>query len=129
MGAQEGNLFAAIAAITMLTFLRPAPQPRTGKWMPVSGPLMETVGGWPLIQGRTPVVASFASQQGPSVIMVFHGEWIDRLAMIPKNQSMHVDGKLKEVERSNVVLDPCELIDSDPKANTPKRSPNSPAQP
>jgi hypothetical protein len=92
-----------------------------GKWMPVSGPLLETMGGWPLFNERAPVVASFASQEGPSVIMVFHGEWIDRLATIPKNGSMFVYGQIKEVGRSKIVLDPCELIDSDPKTNTPKR--------
>jgi len=80
-----------------------------GKWMPVSGPLLETMGGWPIFNERSPVVASFASQQGPSIIMVFHGEWIDRLAMIPKNQSMSVNGQIKEVGRSKVVLDPCVL--------------------
>jgi hypothetical protein len=83
-----------------------------GKWMPVSGPLLETVGGWPLLRERTPVVASFASSQlGPSIIMVFHGEWIDRLAMIPKNENIFVHGQINEIGRSKIVLDPCELID------------------
>jgi hypothetical protein len=82
-----------------------------GKWMSVSGPLFETVGGYPLLEDRTPVVASLSLQQGPSIIMVFHGEWIDRLAVIPKNQNIFVHGQIEEIGRSKIVLNPCELID------------------
>jgi TIR domain len=99
-----------------------------GKWMPVSGPLLEIVGGYPFLEVRTPVVASFALQ-GPSIIMVFHGEWIDRLAMIEKNQIMFVHGKISKIGRSKIVLDPCELMVSDPTTNASGQSPHSPARP
>jgi hypothetical protein len=98
-----------------------------GKWMPVSGPLSETMGGFPFLQGRTPVVATLSSQ-GPHVIMVFHDEWIDRLAMYSKNQNIFVSGQIKEVGRAKIVLDPCELID-DPAANVPAQSPNATTRP
>jgi hypothetical protein len=101
-----------------------------GKWMPVSGPLLETVGGYPFLQGRTPVVASLERQQGPSVILVFHNEWIDRLAMIPKNKIISVHGQIEDIGRSKVVLNPCELVDEpDPKTNTPTQSPNASTRP
>jgi hypothetical protein len=86
-----------------------------GKWIKVSGPLFETVGGWPLFGERSPVVTSFASQQGPTVTMIFRGKSIDRLAMIPKNQNISVLGQINEIGRSKIGLDNCELMDSESK--------------
>ena len=82
-----------------------------GKWMPVHGPLFEfVVGGWPMFGGRAPVVASLASK-GPVVTMVFSGESIDRIAMVAANQNISVLGKIKEIERSKIVLEDCDLMD------------------
>jgi hypothetical protein len=99
-----------------------------GKWMPISGPLLETMGGFPIFQGRSPVVATLSSQ-GPHVVLVFHDEWIDRLAMISKNQNISVFGQIKEVGRSRIVLDPCEFMDSDPATSVPVQSPNATTRP
>jgi hypothetical protein len=93
-----------------------------GKWMPVSGPLHEVMGGWPILGDRTPAVAAFVSK-GPSVLMVFSGEWIDRVAMLQKNQSIYVIGQIEVIERSKIVLENCELVDSDQTTNAQRQFP------
>lgn len=84
-----------------------------GKWLPVSGRLSEVMGGWDLLGGRTPAVATFLIQKGPSVIMIFQDEWIDRLAPTPKGQQIFVHGTITKVNSDKVELDNCELVDSD----------------
>jgi hypothetical protein len=80
--------------------------------MLVSGPLLEAFGGWPFLKEKTPAVTALAQQGRPSVLMVFHGEWIDRLAAIPKDQSISVHGQINEIGHSKIVLENCELTDS-----------------
>lgn len=89
-----------------------------GKWMIVSGPLLDVTGGWPFVENRIPAVAVLDNYpSSASVIMMFSGEWIDRIAMIPKKQNIYVQGQIKEIERSKVVLENCELIESGPMTN------------
>jgi hypothetical protein len=80
-----------------------------GKWIQVSGPLLDTVGGFHFMQGRTPVVATLSRERPPSILMVFHDEWLDRLAMFSKNQNISVSGQIREIGRAKVVLDPVNL--------------------
>jgi hypothetical protein len=97
-----------------------------GKWLLVSGSLLETFGGYPLLEGKAPAVAAFASMlKRPSIIMVFHDEWIDRLATVAKNQNISVSGQIKEIGRDKIVLNHCELVErfSDDLPATPATSP------
>jgi len=100
-----------------------------GKWMPVSGPLLEAFGGWPFLKEKTPAVTALAQQGRPSVIMVFHGEWIDRLAVIPKDQSISAHGQINEIGHSKIVLENCELIDSVSAEALIAKAPTEPATP
>ena len=83
----------------------------TGKWMQVTGALGEVVGGEPFLSGRSPAVGSLKSTTGTSFLLVFKGEWIERAAMVPKNQTVTVRGKIQEISRVYVTLEDVELID------------------
>jgi hypothetical protein len=67
-----------------------------------------------VFQERSPAVGVF-NQKGPTVLMLFRGEWIDRISIIPKGQIISVQGKIAAVEYSKVTLENCELVD--PNAN------------
>ena len=95
----------------------------TGKWMQVTGALGEVVGGEPFLSGRSPAVGSLKSTTGTSFLLVFKGEWIQRAAMVPKNQTVTVRGKIQEISRVYVTLEDVELID--PTNEGPTRSPRA----
>ena len=82
---------------------------QVGKWMLVSGPLGEIHSS-----GRVHALVVFASQKKPIVYMWFSDEWIDRLALLSKNQNITVIGQLKKVTDYNatVELENCELLAS-----------------
>ena len=61
--------------------------------------------------------------------MVFHGEWIDRLAVIPKDQSISVHGQINEIGHSKIVLENCELIDAVSSEALIAEAPTEPATP
>jgi hypothetical protein len=87
-----------------------------GKWVLVSGPVGE-------IHSSTKdfALVVFASRKKPSIYMWFSGEWIDRLASLPKNKQISVVGQLKKVTdySATVELENCELLDTDPATNAP----------
>jgi hypothetical protein len=82
-----------------------------GKWILVTGPLGEVIGGYPVFGTRSAAVGAF-DQKGPSVLMLFRDEWIDRISIIPKGQIISVRGKIETVERTKITLENCELVDS-----------------
>src|ERR1700730_320904 len=84
VGLYEGNTF--LWAETRL-------KQYIGKWLPVSGPLGEVIGGQPFVGDRIPAIATLGTPTGPSVLMIFRGEWIDRVALIAKGQHIYVHGK------------------------------------
>jgi hypothetical protein len=113
VGLYEGN--TALRAETLIS-------EQKDKWMLVSGPLGEIHPGSVMFNGvRTPTLVVFASrkQKEPIIYMWFSGEWIDRLALLPKNKNISVVGQIKKVVGYNVTveLDNCELIDIDPTTN------------
>jgi hypothetical protein len=81
---------------------------QVGKWMRVSGPLGEIHAS-----GKTDALVVFSSRKEPTIYMWFTGEWIARLALLPKNQNINVEGQLKKVTGYNttVELENCELLD------------------
>jgi hypothetical protein len=81
---------------------------QVGKWMHVSGPLGEVHPS-----GRTDALVVFETRRKPTVYMWFSGEWLDQLALLPKNQNVNVIGQLKKVTGYNatVELENCELLD------------------
>jgi hypothetical protein len=103
------------------------------EWMFVSGPLGEILPGLLIFNSsvRTPTLVVFATHTNPIVYMWFSGEWIDRLALLPKNQNISVLGKLKKVTgyNSKVELEDCELVDSGSAANSPAQPPNATTRP
>jgi hypothetical protein len=120
VGLYEGN--TALRAETLIS-------EQKDKWMLVSGPLGEIHSGHIFPGSRTPtlVVFAFRKEKEPNVYMWFSGEWIDRLALLPKNKNISVVGQIKKVVGYNatVELDNCELIDINPTTNAPTRSPSS----
>jgi hypothetical protein len=82
---------------------------QVGKWMQVSGPLGEIHSSF-----KTNALVVFSSRKKPTIYMWFNEEWIDRLALLPKNQNINVEGQLKKVTDYNatVELENCELLDS-----------------
>lgn len=114
VGLYEGN--TALRAETLVS-------EQLGKWMRVSGPLGEIHPGMVMSnRERSSSLVVFASHTKPIVYMWFSGEWIDRLALLPKNQNISVVGKIKKVVDYNatVELENCELLDSNPTGNDKK---------
>jgi hypothetical protein len=120
VGLYEGN--TALRARTLVS-------EQIGKWMPVSGPLGEIHPGPVFLGEKIDTMVVFSFSQKPQVYMWFSSrEWTDRLALLAKNQHISVIGQIKKIEPDQVVLEKCELVDSDPPTKAPKRSPNSPAR-
>jgi hypothetical protein len=95
-----------------------------GKWMQVAGPLGNIVGGDRSFDGsRNPAIGSLTSANGTYFHLIFRREWIERVAMVPKNQTVTVRGKIQDVSRSLITLDDVELID--PTNEGPTRSPRA----
>jgi hypothetical protein len=99
-----------------------------GKWMSVSGPLgevhpVQVLGG---TKAHSLVVFSYSAGKAP-IYMWFSGEWMDRLALLSKDQNISVQGQIKKVVSydSRIELENCELIDTDPVPNAPAQSPDS----
>jgi hypothetical protein len=82
---------------------------QVGKWMQVSGPLGEIHSS-----SKTSALVVFAYRKKPTIYMWFSAEWIARLALLPKNQNINVEGQLKEVTSYNATIDleNCELLDT-----------------
>jgi hypothetical protein len=72
-----------------------------GKWMKVSGPLGNVT--------SSPQV-TFADLS--PVYMFFRKKWVDRLLILRREDNITVLGQIAHVERGNLVLYNCELIDS-----------------
>ncbi len=95
-----------------------------GKWLQVTGPLGNIVGGDRSFDGsRLPAVGSITSTNGTYFHLVFRGEWIERAAMVPKNETVTVRGKIQDIARALITLDDVELIE--PRNEGPARSPRA----
>jgi hypothetical protein len=85
---------------------------KIGKWIIVSGPLGEIFPGTVYGSSRSPTLLTLSSPTKFYLYMWFSGEWVDRLALLSKNQHISVLGQIKNVERQKVELENCELVDS-----------------
>jgi hypothetical protein len=124
VGLYDGN--TALRAETLIS-------EQIGKWMSVSGPLGEIHPGSIMLTSgrRTRSLAVFAYGTKPTVYMWFSDEWFHRLALLPQNQNISVVGKIKNVTgyNSKVELENCELVDPDPVADSPTKSPTATTRP
>jgi TIR domain len=104
VGLYQGN--TALRAETLIS-------EHLGRWLQVSGPLGEVHPGFNA--ERSPTLVAFEFQTKPVVYMWFSGEWVDRLALLPKTQNISVVGQLEKVTGYNatVELKNCELMEPD----------------
>jgi hypothetical protein len=83
--------------------------PYIGKWMKISGPL-EDVGEFSGYACQVTFADRLFSTSKTTVFMYFKKEWIERLSILKRNDSIAVLGKIKDVTRVSVSLDNCELV-------------------
>jgi len=76
-----------------------------GKWMKVSGPLGNISGS------NTRPQVTFADRS-PTHMFFRKKKWVDRLLILSRGDNITVLGQITYVERGNLVLNSCELIDS-----------------
>jgi hypothetical protein len=82
--------------------------PFVGKWMTVSGPL-GNVGAWHRTYSQ--VTFNRPDIDVPTIYMIFRDEaQVDRLSVLKHGDRMTVRGRIDELDRVRVQLDPCELI-------------------
>lgn len=89
-----------------------------GKWMKVSGSLGDVNS-----YDESLATVAFASRDVAfgeqtwfdytGLFMYFHDRWVDRVAILKRGDKLTVIGQIKEVERIALLLDNCELVDSD----------------
>ncbi len=80
-----------------------------GKWMKLAGPINDVTQ-----LGDTYIVylENHLYQSGATVSMRFDKSWKDRLSVLKIGDNIVVLGQIKEIDRTVVLLDKCELIDS-----------------
>jgi hypothetical protein len=74
-----------------------------GKWMKVSGPLGNILSTFSQV--------TFADH-APISMFFRKKKWVDRLSILSRGDNITVLGQITYIERDNLVLDNCELIDS-----------------
>jgi hypothetical protein len=116
VGLYDGNNTALGANLRASVF--------TGKWMQVTGSLEAMVGGAPNSDGsRSAAIGTLTSTNRTSFFLIFRGAWVERAAMVPKNQTVTVHGKIQEIARARITLEDVELIE--PMNEGPTRSPRA----